>query len=234
MTGTAEETRGDGPSENWFLLIDPAWTPAGENDVPPLESVVGLWPVEEDGKPGKFRPNPEYLPSDDNSPSDPLDAVLRLVVQGRAEAEHIQLLLRDSLFDLALNGDGRPLITKSPDDVPCVVVATGEAHRRRIGSPDWQRIEIHELVVALADGVDVLVNPGGPASVRLTGDFLRDTLMLDDDQVAELYAGHADASGPRLVPWPSAAEPESGDDEAADRSSTTGRIRREHGFAGRG
>jgi hypothetical protein len=201
VTETTDETQADAPLENWFLLMDPAWIPASENDAPPIDAVVGLWPVEDGGQLGKFRPNPEYTPSDDNSPSDPLDAVLRLVLQGRAEAEHIQLMLRDSLFDIAMNGDGRPLVTKSPDDVPCVVVATGEPHRLRISSPDWRRIDLDELVVLLADGVDVLFNPGGPASVRLTGDFMRETLMMDDEQVAALYANHQDASGLRVMPW---------------------------------
>jgi hypothetical protein len=71
------------------------------------------------------RPNPEYVAADEGSPSDPLDAVLRLVLEGRTEAEHIQLILCDTLFDIAMNGDGRALVTRSPDDVPCLVIATG-------------------------------------------------------------------------------------------------------------
>ncbi|MFE0019824.1 type VII secretion system-associated protein [Amycolatopsis sp. NPDC059021] len=192
--------------ENWFLLMDPSWSPATENEAPPLEAVVGLWPLEE-GKLGKFRANPDYVPADENSPSDPLDAVLRLVMQGRAEAEHIQLLLRDSLFDLAMNGDGRPLVTRSPDDVLCVVVATGEAHRQRISSPQWRRIDLDDLVVSLADGVDVLFNPGGMAAVRLTGDFMRETSTMSDEQVAELYADHQETSGLRVIPWDAEAAP---------------------------
>ncbi|WIX98212.1 type VII secretion system-associated protein [Amycolatopsis mongoliensis] len=201
----------DGPLENWFLLMDPAWSPSSENDAPPIEAVVGLWPVEDEGKVGKFRANPEYVPADENSPSDPLDAVLRLVLQGRAEPEHIQLLLRDSLFDIAMNGDGRPLITNSPDDVRCVVVATGEPHRRRIASPDWRRIDLGELTELLADEVDVLFNPAGPAAVRLSGDFMRESLALDDERVAELYANsNQGTSGLRVVPWEPGATPESG------------------------
>ncbi|MBB2934768.1 hypothetical protein FHX82_001788 [Amycolatopsis bartoniae] len=202
MTETTDGTQAEGPLENWFLLMDPAWRPTSENDPPPIEAVVGLWPVEDEGKIGKFRANPEYVPADENSPSDPLDAVLRLVLQGRAEADHIQLMLRDTLFDIAMNGDGRPLVTKSPDDILCVVVATGEQHRQRIASPDWRRIDLDELVELLADEVDVLFNPGGPASVRLTGDFMRETLMMDDEQVAEIYANsNQDANGLRVVPW---------------------------------
>ncbi|MCP2205559.1 hypothetical protein LX90_009301 [Lentzea flava] len=200
-TDTSGESQANDALSNWFLLMDPGWRPAKPNDTPPIEAVVGVWPLE-DGRVGKFRANPRYQQSDERSPSDPLDAVLRLVLQGSAEAEHIQLLLRDTLFDVAMNGDGRPLITKSPDDVLCVVVATGEPHRRRVRAPQWQRIDLDELVVLLADNVDVLFNPGGPASVRLTGDFMRETVMLDDEQVSVLQSQHLqDVSSLRIVPW---------------------------------
>ncbi|MCK2244219.1 MULTISPECIES: type VII secretion system-associated protein [unclassified Crossiella] len=205
MDTTTEDAQ---PGENWFLLMDPEWRPATEHEPPPLEAVVGLWPVEEGGQVGKFRANPEYVPADENSPSDPLDAVLRLVLQGRAEVDHIQLMLRDTLFDIGMNGDGRPLLTRSPDDLLCVVVASGEQHRRRISSPEWRRIDLDELVVLLADGVDVLFNPGGTASVRLTGDFMRETLMMGEEEVAELHARHHDLTGLRVVPWePGTGEP---------------------------
>ncbi|HEX7305447.1 type VII secretion system-associated protein [Lentzea sp.] len=102
------------------------------NEAPSIDAVLGLWPVEDGGEFGKFRANPGYVPEGGRSPSDLLDAVLRLVLQGRAEAEHIQLVLRDSYCDIAMNGGGNPLVTKSPDDVLCVVVATGEVHRQRI------------------------------------------------------------------------------------------------------
>ena len=193
---------------SWFLLMDPAWSPRHENEAPPLEAVVGVWPLEDDGTVGKFRPNPDHVPADSGAPSDPLDAVFRLVMQGRAETGQIRLMLRDSLFDIAVNGDGRPLVTLSPDDVPCVVVATGEAHRRRISSPRWRRIDLDDLVALLADAVDVLFNPGGPASLRLTGDFLRETLMMADD-VADLYARRRHESELRMVRW----EPENGGGE---------------------
>lgn len=200
MTTMTDTT--DGAFENWFLLMDPGWRPASENEPPPLGAIVGLWPVDGGGKVGKFRANPEYAPADDNSPSDPLDAVLRLVLQGRATPEHIQLLLRDSLFDIAMNGDGRPLVMKSPDDIRCVVVATGEPHRRRIASPDWRRIDLAELAELLAEDTDVLFNPAGPAAVRLTGEFMRASLVMDDEQVAELYANSSQGgSGMRVVPW---------------------------------
>lgn len=49
--------------------------------------------------------------------------------------------------------------------------AVGEQHRRRI--------DLDELVVLLADGVDVLINPAGPTSVGLTGDFMREDVVVE-------------------------------------------------------
>ena len=215
-TDTTEVTQEGGPLENWFLLMDPAWSPSEEDALPPVEAVVGLWPVEGDGRVGRFRANPDYVPADEHSPTDPLDAVLRLVLHGGAEAEHIQLMLRDCLFDIAMNGDGKPLVVQSPDDIACVVVATAEPHRRRVSSPQWLRIDLDGLVMTLADGVDVLFNPGGPASVRLTGDFMRETFMMSDDEASAAYDRYRQESGARIVPW------EPGQDEAsvAPRFST--------------
>jgi hypothetical protein len=183
----------NGPLENWVLLMDPAWRPASAEETPPAAAVVGLWPVE-DGVIGKFRPNPAYA----GEGTDPLDIVLRLMLDGQAETWRVQLMLRDSLYDVALNPDGRPLVTKSPDDVPCVVVVTGEPHRKRLRVPDWQRVDLLELVELLADGVDALFNPGGPASVRLTGDFLRETTLLGDE---DFPAAAEAVAGLRVQPW---------------------------------
>lgn len=184
-----------GPLEHWFLLVDPAWRAASADDTPPPDAVVGVWPVV-DGAVGKFRPNPAYVPANEDAPADPLDLMLRLMLDGQAETWRVQLMLRDSLYDVALNPDGTPLVTRSPDDVTCAVVATGEAHRRRLRVPGWRRVELLELVELLEDGVDVLFNAAGPAAVRLTGDFLRETTLLGDDEfpvqdVAEL----------RVLPW---------------------------------
>ncbi|WP_063741530.1 type VII secretion system-associated protein [Saccharothrix syringae] len=191
----------DADTENWFLLMDPSWQPESEDDPPPLEAVVGLWPVEPEGGVGRFRANPSYVPSDPQSPTDPLDAVIRLLMKGEAEADQLQLLLRDSLFDIAMNGDGRPLVMRSPDDVPCVAVTTSEVHRRRVASPEWQRIDLDDLVVFLGDEVDVLFNPGGPASVRLLGDFMRRTHAMSEEEVAAAYERFRDGRTLEVVPW---------------------------------
>ncbi|GHH56458.1 type VII secretion system-associated protein [Lentzea cavernae] len=187
--------------ENWLLLMDPAWQPSEEDEAPPLHAVVGLWPVEEDGAVGRFRANPDYRPVDADSPSDPIDAGLRLVLRGDAEIGQVQALLRDSLVDVAMNGDGRPLVLKSPDEIPCVVVCTSEPHRARMFAPDWQRTDLAEVVALLADGVDALINPGGPASVRLSGDFLRETANLTEEEARQLLKTDVHPAGLRMDTW---------------------------------
>src|SRR4051812_18447421 len=87
-----EEPQQADTGARWFMLTDPRWVPGAEDEAPPIEAVVGLWPFE-NGKVGKFRSNPDYRPVDEESPTDLVDAVLRLVVQNRAEARHIQVVL---------------------------------------------------------------------------------------------------------------------------------------------
>ncbi|XVS67755.1 type VII secretion system-associated protein [Actinosynnema sp. CA-299493] len=191
----------DADVENWFLLMDHTWEPQSQDEAPPLEAVVGLWPVHPDGRVGPFRTNPAYFPGDPDSPADPMDALLRQVINGQAQAEQFQLLLRDSLFDIAMNGDDRPLVMLSPDDVQCVVITTSEVHRQRVSSPDWRRIDLADLVNLLADDVDVLFNPGGPASARLFGDFMRRALAMTDDELAEAYERFRKTDVLEVTPW---------------------------------
>ncbi|GAA2491437.1 hypothetical protein Ahu01nite_028810 [Winogradskya humida] len=197
----AEARAEEAPEESVFLLMDPEWQPVDDADTPPFEAVVGLWPLAADGAVGRFRSNPEYQPTNENSPSDPIDALLRLALRGDAEMEQLQLVLRDSLVDQAMNGDGRPLIGKSPDDVPCVILSTSTPHRRRIASPDWRRAGLEDVVATLPDGVDVLLNPGGPATVRLTGEFIRATVDMNDDELEAARAAFRPDGEITVEPW---------------------------------
>ncbi|OLR92310.1 type VII secretion system-associated protein [Actinokineospora bangkokensis] len=158
-------------AENWFLLADPDWRGAGQ---PSVEQVVGVWSAD-GGELGPLRVNPKAA-------CDPVDVVLRLALAGRADGEQVQVVLRDVAFEVAMNGDGRPLVTPAPDGVLCVVAVTSAAHRRRVSSPAWRRVDLHGLVSMLADGVDVLFNPGGTASVRFLGSFVRSTVLLGDEE----------------------------------------------------
>lgn len=199
MTSAADEAV-DTAEESYFLLMDPEWAPDDELETPPFEAIVGLWPLAEDGSVGRFRSNPDYRPVNENSPSDPLDALLRLTMGGDAEVEQLQLMLRDCLVDQAMNGDGRPLIGKSPDDVPCAIVATSTPHQARIAAPDWRRSDLDEVAASLSDGMDLLVNPGGPASVRLTGDFIRATAAMSEDEVSAARAAFRPEDQITIVP----------------------------------
>ncbi|GLY00694.1 MULTISPECIES: type VII secretion system-associated protein [Actinoplanes] len=191
----------DQPDETYLLLMDPEWQRREGDETPPMRSVVGLWPLSADGVMGRFRSNPEYIPLRPESPTDPIDALLRLAMRGDATMEQVQLVLRDTLLDLAMNGDGRPLVVRSPDDVPCVVVATSAQHQARTFAPEWHRIELDTLIERLADGIDVMINPNGPASVRLTGDFLRHTATLSAEEVAALQATFRGEESVTVVPW---------------------------------
>ncbi|WP_244876724.1 type VII secretion system-associated protein [Winogradskya consettensis] len=161
----------DAAVDEHLLLIDPGWLPDSDDD-PPVDAVIGLWPRRDDGTLGPFRSNPDYRPVDDNSPTDPIEALIRVALAGDAEIDDLLTVLRDSTMEIALNGDGRPLILRADDGVRCVVVATSEPHRLRIASPDWRLVDAAELRALLPDGADVLVNPNSPVPARLAGEFV--------------------------------------------------------------
>ncbi|WP_033346258.1 type VII secretion system-associated protein [Catenuloplanes japonicus] len=190
--------------DTYFLFMDPDWVPAEEDEEPPIEAVIGFWPLREDGEIAPFVSNSRYRPRDENAVTDPLDAVLRLAGRGDATAAQIQLLLRDSLMDLGLNGDGRPLITRAPDGVPCVVLATSATQRRLAFAPQWRRADLAAVVAALPPDTDALVNPGGPVPFRLTGGFLRDTAAMTGEEQAAAYERMRAEQPDRelaVIPW---------------------------------
>ncbi|MFD0784466.1 type VII secretion system-associated protein [Micromonospora azadirachtae] len=165
----------------WMLLLDSDWTPPPEADdrsgaVPPVESIVGGWLVDDDGTVGPFEPNPLYLPSGPDAPTGPVDAAAKLVVAGRAEADLVLLAMRDSLTEVAVDDEDDIIVAPAPDGVPCVLVATGAADQLRVEAAGWRQVSSAELVELLPDGVDVLLNPGGPASMRLFAGALREAV----------------------------------------------------------
>ncbi|MFI5607325.1 type VII secretion system-associated protein [Amycolatopsis sp. NPDC051903] len=169
--------------DQWVLLVDPAWQPAATEDgaevpAPPLPAVVGGWLAREDGSVGRFEANPAYEPSGPGSPTDPLDAVLRLVARGEAGTDQLAAILRESTVALALDVDDEPLVAPSPDNIPCVLATTAPAHRTRVRAAGWLPAAVTDLPALLEsrDGVDVLVNPGAPGCTRLPADTIRDAL----------------------------------------------------------
>ncbi|MEU5785205.1 type VII secretion system-associated protein [Micromonospora lupini] len=175
---------------NWMLLTDAGWTEPADADVdaaqvPPVEAIVGGWLVEPDGAVGRFTPNPLYEPEDPDAPTSPVDATARLVATGRASVDAVLLALRDSLVDVALDSTGDVIVAPAPDDVPCVLVATGAADQARVDAAGWRQVDLDGLLTLLPDGVDVLLNPGGHRAMRLFADALRDVVVEDDPQGGE-------------------------------------------------
>lgn len=165
------------PADQWVFLIDPAWRPADEDADPPPQAVVGGWFVQADGTTGRFRANPAYQPSMPGSPTDPLDATMQLVSRGDGTGDDVLAMMRDSAMSIAVDDEGAAIIAPAPDDVPAVLVTTAEAHQERVDVPYWAPVTLQELAGNLPEaGVDVLLNPGAPTSMRILTTAIRRSL----------------------------------------------------------
>lgn len=171
---TAVEPDIDG-AQDWVLLLDADWS-QDSGQPPPPEAMVGGWPIRADGTRLPFQPNPDYRPTVPGSATDLVDAAARTVMAGRAGGETVLYALRDSVQWLAVDGDGVPVVDAAPDGVPCVLVTTGGAHQERISGPLWREVTGRQLAEALPDGIDVMLNLGGPAAMRLIGDVVREAM----------------------------------------------------------
>ncbi|MDT8912082.1 type VII secretion system-associated protein [Amycolatopsis sp. PS_44_ISF1] len=159
----------------WTFLLDPGWMPAGPGRQPPVAAVVGGWFVPGDGGVSLFRPNPGYRPSRPGLPTDPVDEALHRLVFGGGDGEELLTALPEVLFGLAVTANSAPVVAPAPDGVPSMLVVTAPVHRDRVRSPGWRRATIAELAGTLpSEGVDVLLNPGAPASIRLTAGAIRE------------------------------------------------------------
>jgi len=161
--------------EGLLLYVDPGWQPTEEQPGPPMESILGAWPTSAEGERGRFYPNPVYRPISPDSPLDPVDAVLRTVMIDDTAVEQLPDALRDVMLGIAVDESGAAVVRPSPDDIPSVLVATAYGHRARLDVPQWLDVTIQELAEALPDeGVDVLINPGSGASMRLVAAAVRE------------------------------------------------------------
>lgn len=161
--------------DEWIFMIDPAWQPTEDDREPPVEAVVGGWFVDEDGVTGMFRPNPAYEPSLPDLPTDPVDAMLQLVARGEAEGDEVLSVLGDVIYGVALDERGGLAVAPAPDEVLSVLVTTAPAHRARVDVPGWEEMTVGELADLLPDeGIDVLLNPGAPTSMRLVAGAVKD------------------------------------------------------------
>jgi hypothetical protein len=168
-----EPMQGAVRQDNWFVLLDPNWHQATPDQPAPPEAIVGGWMLDEDGKAGPFQPNPDYLPGDDATPTDPTDAVLRLIIRGENVGDQLVPTVRDSVLEIAVDEADQPLVSVAPDGVPSVLVATASVHKERVAVERWWPVEGTTLGEIVPEGADVLLNPGGPASFRLSTEALR-------------------------------------------------------------
>jgi hypothetical protein len=159
--------------DNWFVLLDPSWHPANPGQQAPPEAVAGGWMLDEHGKPGPFQPNPGYVPGDESTPTDPTDAVLRLIVRGEDVADRLVPTVRDAVLEIAVDDQDQPMVNAAPDGKPSVLVTTAPMHKQRLDVQRWWPVVGTKLPEIVPAGVDVLLNPGGPASFRLATEALR-------------------------------------------------------------
>ncbi|MFE3173134.1 type VII secretion system-associated protein [Amycolatopsis sp. NPDC059090] len=163
-----------------MVLVDLEWRATADAPDPPLDALLGAWVVTPDGERGVFQPNPLYRPMRPDSPLDPIDAILRMLARGEDVAEMLPGLLSEVLVGIAVDEEGIALVRAAPDGVPSVLVTTSPGHRARVEDvPAWANVTVQRLAEALPQsGVDVMLNPGGPAAIRLFADAVREAASL--------------------------------------------------------
>ncbi len=166
-------------------LIDPAWRPSDEHAVPPLDKIIGAWAASDEGQELLFRPNPAYVPTEPGAPLDLVDGVLRLLAKGAdVGVPQLTAVLADALLGIAVDDEGAALVRPAPDGTPSVLVATAPGHRPRVDTPGWRAVTVAKLAEFLPDqGVDVLLNPGAPTSMRVSAELVREAAMQRDTDI---------------------------------------------------
>lgn len=158
---------------DWFVLLDPTWRADNPHSEPPAEVIVGGWQLGMDGSLGPFRSNPRYAPADDSIPTDPIDALLRLITTGEDCAEQIIETLRNTVVQIGCDHQDQLCVGAAPDNVPCVLVVTAEVHKRHVDLPRWRPILGAQLPRVVPAGIDVLFNAGGNHQFRLVTDAIQ-------------------------------------------------------------
>lgn len=172
-----------GEGDRWHFLLDPAWE---QEDDPPPAAVVGGWFVDGRGETALFRANPSYEPSRPGLPTDPVDAALQLAVEDRIDGAEVLERLSQVVLALAVDEENKTVVTTSPDDVLSVLVATSPAHQRRVPEARWVEVTVDELADGLPEsGLDVLLNPGAPASMRIEAGALKDAFATGAERRAD-------------------------------------------------
>jgi hypothetical protein len=138
-----------------------------------MEVIVGGWMIGESGEVGPFQPNPRYLPGNDETPSDPTDALLRLIAEGEPVGDELVESIRNSVVEILCDEQDAPIVDNAPDGVPCVLVVTAEAQKVDLRSARWWPVLGSELPWIAPSGTDILLNPNGSAPFRLAAGILR-------------------------------------------------------------
>ncbi|WP_243791911.1 type VII secretion system-associated protein [Saccharopolyspora gloriosae] len=198
----------DESADQWVVLIDPEWEPEHEQQPPPESAIVGSWFFDTDGLLRDFRPNHAYQPSSPDSPTDPVDATLRLVMRGELPVPEMLAALPESHLVIGLDEQHAPIVTRAPDGYPSVLVLTAPAHAQRLTVPEWADITAEELADALpAEGVDVLLNPGAPASTRIGAQEFRDAVRPPVDEAPEPGESTQPDEQPPATEWSATSDP---------------------------
>lgn len=100
--------------------------------------------------------------------------MIRLINRGEISDDELIPTVLDAMLEVAVAESGHLLIGPVPDGAPCVGVATAAVHRERAGAEHWEPVTAEQLVAALPENTDILLNPGGPASLRLFAQAVRD------------------------------------------------------------
>ncbi|AUI60366.1 type VII secretion system-associated protein [Amycolatopsis sp. BJA-103] len=157
-------------------LIDPAWSPSDEQAVVPLDKIIGVWAADDKGQEPLFRPNPAYVPTEPGAHLDLVDGVLQLLARGAdVGVPQLAAALADALLGIAVDDEGTALVRPAPDGMPSVLVATAPGHRPPVDTPGWRAVTVAKLARFLPEqGVDVLLNPGAPTSMRVSAGLIRE------------------------------------------------------------
>nr|WP_157106701.1 type VII secretion system-associated protein [Nocardia arthritidis] len=173
---------------DWVVFVDSGWHETSPEAMPPPELILGGWMIREDGIPGPFEPNPNYVPTDEALPTDPIDAALRRAADGdNVTGEEIIAALRDAVVEIGCDNRNEPLVGRAPDGAQCVVVATAAIHKHRFEADRWWPVLGAALSDIVPDGADILINPGSPTRFLLLTRSLLDSSACGEPS----RAGHA-------------------------------------------
>ena len=159
--------------DSWLYVLDPTADPDGA--VPP-ELVVGAFPVDSAGVLGEdFEHNPRYVPGGAPAPTDPLDAALQELTAGRGSREAVLALLRTADLLVHEGPDDGFVVVATPVGRDVVQAWTAPEQAAQVSGPvvsDLVRRRGRELARSLPAGVDLELNPGSAAGVRVPRESL--------------------------------------------------------------